>query len=556
MMIPTTTTIDRRQETQAGAPSPAPGAGPARLLVVDDEESVALTVGEVLRQDGFAVQTASSGGEAVRLLAGADFDLVLTDMHMEGGDGLSVLAEIQRVAPLTIAIVLTGFASAESAIASLRHGAYDYLIKPCSIEDLKHRVRRGVEHRRLMLAEQEARHELEQLNRELEHRVRERTAELTRLNGELADANRAKDIFLATLSHELRTPLTPILGWVNLLRGGKMSPQAQAQALDTIERNARLQARLVDDLLDVSRIITGKLRFERVPVDLNAAVEAAAETVRPAAAAQRVELEVTLSAEPLIVAGEPTRLQQIVWNLVSNAVKFTGAGGRVSVRTEGTGGEARCVVEDTGVGIAPEFLPHVFDHFRQADGSSTRQHGGLGLGLAIVSALVKLHEGRVEAESEGDGRGARFTLTLPRADAARGNGEVEAYAAAGKSEERSCTVLLTEDSPDTLALLRALFTQKNCRVIAAGDAAEALRLAAQERPDIIISDIGMPGMNGYEFISRVRSLPGLKDVPAIALSGYAMEEDRRRALEAGYAAHMAKPVDLEELYARVQELTS
>src|SRR5918912_3977883 len=261
--------------------------GAARLLVVDDEESVALTVGEVLRQEGYEVETASSGNEAIACLDRADFDLVLTDLHMEGGDGLSVLAEVRRRAPFTISIVLTGFASVESAIASLRQGAYDYLIKPCIIDDLKMTVHRGVEHRRLMLAEQQARMHLEELNRELEQRVEERTAELTRVNQELEEANRAKDVFLATLSHELRTPLTPILGWINLLRNGNLDSDGVAQALDAIERNARLQSRLIDDLLDVSRIVTGKLRFDPKPTDLNSVVEAAVETVRSSAGVRR-----------------------------------------------------------------------------------------------------------------------------------------------------------------------------------------------------------------------------------------------------------------------------
>lgn len=395
----------------------------ARVLVVDDEESLRITTAAILEREGYEVETASSGGEAVARLEKADFDLVLTDLHMEGGDGTSVLGEIRRLAPLTISVVLTGFASIESAIAALQHGAYDYLVKPCDIDEMKHTIRRGVEHRRLMLAEREARGNLERLNRDLELRVEARTAELTRLNQELAEANRAKDIFLATLSHELRTPLTPVLGWVNLLRNGNLDKDGVGQALEAIERNARLQSRLIDDLLDISRIATGKLGFDPKPTDLNAVVEAAIETVRSSAGARRVELEVVLANTPLIVMGEPVRLQQVVWNLLSNAIKFTDAGGHVSVRTELVSQEVRVVVNDTGTGISREFLPHVFDRFRQADGTPTRRHGGLGLGLAIVQALVKMHSGRVQADSEGVGRGACFTVALPRAFQA--NDEVE-----------------------------------------------------------------------------------------------------------------------------------
>ncbi|MCA1558269.1 MAG: response regulator, partial [Acidobacteria bacterium] len=426
----------------------------ARLLVVDDEESVALTVSEVLRQDGFRVETASSGNDAVKLLEQAEYDLVLTDLHMEGGDGISVLAEIQTRAPLTISIVLTGFASVETAIAAMRSGAYDYLVKPCNIEDLKHTVRRGVEHRLLMLREREARARLEEFNRELQQRVEERTAELVRRNEELAEANRAKDIFLATLSHELRTPLTPVLGWVNLLKTGALDSASTSQALDTIERNARLQARLVDDLLDISRIVTGKLQFEREPVDLNSIVAAAADTMRGQAAQRGIKLSAILADTPLIVQGSPVRLEQIVLNLLSNAVKFTETGGRVHARVELDGNLANVLVEDTGVGIAPEFLPHVFESFRQADGSTTRQHGGLGLGLAIVRALAKMHGGNVRAESEGIGRGARFILTVPCEVKDSGEPEVHAYEAALAPVQ---SVLVVEDSPDTLLLLNVLF---------------------------------------------------------------------------------------------------
>ncbi|HYG79559.1 MAG TPA: response regulator, partial [Pyrinomonadaceae bacterium] len=521
--------------------------------VVDDEESLRITTAAILEQEGYAVETASSGNEAVALLSGAEFDLVLTDLHMEGGDGLSVLSEIRSRAPLTISVVLTGFASVESAIAALQQGAYDYLVKPCDIDEMKHTIRRGVEHRRLMLAEQEARENLEKLNRDLERRVEERTAELKRLNDELAEANRAKDIFLATLSHELRTPLTPVLGWVNLLRNGNLDGDGVEQALDAIERNARLQSRLIDDLLDISRIATGKLRFEPKPTDLNTVVEAAIETVRSSAAVRHVELEVALAPAPLVVMGEPVRLQQIVWNLLSNAIKFTEAGGRVSVRVETVGREARVTVEDTGLGIAPEFLPYVFDRFRQADGSRTRRHGGLGLGLAIVDALAKMHKGRVEAQSEGVGKGSRFIVTMPRAAASESADEAEEQEAAPEAGQQ---VLIVEDSPDTLSFLSAIFQQKGCQVMAASNAPEALRLAAETRPTVIISDIGMPGMDGYELLQELRRLPGMSDVPAIAITGYAMDEDRERAAAAGFNAHVAKPVDVDDLFALIQKLTA
>jgi signal transduction histidine kinase len=532
-------------------------AVPARLLVVDDEENIVLTISEVLRLEGYEVDVASSGQEAVALLErGPEYDLVLTDLHRDEGDGISIWLVGRAPTPLTIVVVLTGFAAVESAIAALRHGAYDYLTKPCIIAELIHTVGRGIEHRRLMLAEREARTGLEELNRELEHRVEERTAELSRVNHELTEANRMKDIFLATLSHELRTPLTPVLGWVNLLRSGAASDvQMLAQGLDAIERNARLQARLVDDLLDISRIVSGKLRIEWEPVDLCAVVSSATEPVRADASTRNIELVVELPTCPLVVQGAPVRLQQVVWNLLSNAVKFTTRGGRVTVRAWRESGEARVEVTDTGIGIPPEFLPHVFDSFRQADGSTTRQYGGLGLGLAIVRALTELHGGRVVAESEGEGRGARFTFSLPCAAAEEEVVESKPEVLP-ETEEKGVPVLVVEDSVETLELLETLFTHKGYEVVGAGSAAEAVRRARERRPGLIISDISMPGTDGYALLAELRRMPGLEAVPAIALTGHAMDEDRARALAAGFAVHIPKPVDPDELLRVVRRLTA
>ena len=511
--------------------------GKARLLVVDDEESVAFTVSEVLRLEGYEVEMVLSGAEAIARLQELQYDLVLTDLHMEDGDGISVLAEVRRTTPLTITIVLTGFASLESAIAAMRQGAYDYLIKPCIINDLKHTIQRGLEHRRLMKAEQEARSNLEQLNRELERRVNERTSELQEVNEELERANRAKDIFFATLSHELRTPLTPILGWAKLMRSSKADAPLIAQGLDAIERNARLQTRLIDDLLDVSRIVSGKLHIDKEPTDLRAIVEAAIETVRERAVTGGVKLDVNLPAAPLIVQGSPIRLQQIIWNFLSNAVKFTETGGRVGVHLNRRGDDAYIVVTDTGMGIESDFLTQVFKPFSQADGSLTRQQGGLGLGLAIVYKLAELHGGWVRAESEGLGKGARFTFALPCAIETNLKPGGEARVFNYKMPE---PVLIVEDSKDTLDMLRALFEKIGCRVLTADSAAAAMEIASVDPPGIIISDIGMPDANGYEMLEQLRRIPGLERVHAIAVSGYAMEEDHARALAAGFSGAHGK----------------
>src|SRR5689334_4009007 len=523
----------------------------ARLLVVDDEENLRITTAAILEKEGYAVDTASSGNEAISLLTTADYDLVLTDLHMEAGEGLAVLNEIRRNAPLTISVVLTGFASVESAIAALQEGAYDYLVKPCDIEVMKHTIRRGVEHRKLMLAEQRARADLEQLNLDLEQRIIERTAELTRLNAELADANRAKDVFLATLSHELRTPLTPVVGWIKLLRSGALDDKSVSQALDAIERNAWLQSRLIDDLLDTSRIATGKLHFEPKAIDLNTAVKAAVDTVRTSAAARNIELSVTLHPASLVVMGEPLRLQQIAWNMVSNAIKFTDPGGKVTMHTGLSGAQAYLTVVDTGIGIAPDFLPHVFDRFRQADGSTSRRHGGLGLGLAIADALAKMHGGRMEAHSEGVGHGATFTLYLELAP----TGKVASETVDRKVHSlQGLDVLIVEDSPDTLLLLSTIFRREGANVTTAESATEALQSAVTKRPNIIVSDIGMPEVDGYQLLEQLRLLPGLADVPAIAISGYASEEDREHALAVGYLALVPKPVDIDVLFTLIQDL--
>jgi signal transduction histidine kinase len=529
----------------------APFLTEARLLVVDDEESLRITTAAIFEREGYIVDTASSGDEAIDLLGKGDYDLVLTDLHMEGGDGISVLNQIRQKAPLTISVVLTGFASVESAIAALQEGAYDYLIKPCDIETMKHTIRRGVEHRRLMLAEQKARADLQQLNLDLEQRIEERTAELKRLNVELADANRAKDVFLATLSHELRTPLTPVVGWIKLLRSGTLDEKSVSQALDAIERNAWLQSRLIDDLLDTSRIATGKLHFEPKPTDLNATVKAAVDTVRTSAAARNIELSVSLYPASLIVMGEPVRLQQIAWNMVSNAIKFTEPGGKVTITTGLDGTEAYIAVIDTGIGIEPEFLPHVFDRFRQADGSTSRRHGGLGLGLAIADALAKLHGGRLEAQSEGVGYGATFTLRVRLAP----TGKVVPETVDEKVHSlQGLDILIVEDSPDTLLLLSTLFRREGAAVTTAASATEALQSAVNKRPNLIVSDIGMPDIDGYQLLEQLRILPGLADVPAIAISGYASEEDRERALAVGYLALVPKPVDIDTLFTLIQEI--
>jgi PAS domain S-box-containing protein len=390
-------------------------------------------------------------------------------------------------------------------------------------------------------------------------------AEKERLYREAHEASRLKDEFLATVSHELRTPLTAILGWAHMLRTGQFDGKSAANAFETIERNARAQAQLIEDLLDVSRIITGKLRIDVRPIDPNSFIEAAIEAVRPAAEAKGVRLQKVIDTGLVTVSGDPVRLQQVVWNLLSNAIKFTPRGERVQVRLERVNSHVEIVVSDTGAGIAPDFLPHVFDRFRQADGTTTRHHGGLGLGLAIVRHLVELHGGTVKAESGGEGQGATFTVLLPVAPVYSPEAsEARIHPAARETlpmfecPDRldGLRVLVVDDEADTREMLKAGLGQCGAGVTTAGSAAEALSEIRKSPPDVLISDIGMPDEDGYALIQQVRALAAEQGghVPAIALTAYARTEDRLHALRAGYQMHVTKPVELSELAAVVASL--
>ncbi len=369
------------------------------------------------------------------------------------------------------------------------------------------------------------------------------------------EANRLKDDFLATVSHELRTPLTAMLGWLQLLRAGRLPEEKRAKALETVERNARLQAQVIEDLLDTSRIITGKLSLEPGPLDMKAVVEAALESTQPSADAKGVNLHLEAPAEPLSMRGDAGRLQQVVWNLLSNAIKFTPSGGLVTVRLEPHPDEVELRVSDTGIGISPGFLPHIFERFRQEDGSSRRTHGGLGLGLAIVQHLVALHGGHVSASSPGEGLGSTFVLRLPReprAQAPLPPAPSEAKVTSSAYPRLTgLRVLLVEDEADSREMLRMLLEDCGAHVQAVGSANEAFTRLRQWRPELLLSDIGLPGENGYELVRRIRALPPAEGglVPAIALTAYARPEDRQRALQAGFDMHVPKPVEAEELLA-------
>jgi signal transduction histidine kinase/CheY-like chemotaxis protein len=371
---------------------------------------------------------------------------------------------------------------------------------------------------------------------------------------EAEQANRTKDEFLAIVSHELRTPLNAIVGWASMLRSGSLDEGRSKRAIEVIDRNAKAQAQLIEDILDVSRIVSGNLRLRPLPVHLQQVIESAVDSVRPMAEAKRIKLRVMIDPNAGPVSGDSDRLQQVVWNLLSNAVKFTPTDGVVSISLTSANSHAAIVVSDTGQGIDPEFLPHVFDRFRQADGSKTRRHGGLGLGLAIVRNLVELHRGVVWAQSEGEGKGSTFTIKLPylgienEAPRQASDTKVPRASPNDQHELSGVRILSVEDDTDSREMLDMVLRSQGADVISVGSVREALKvLKGQWGPEILVSDIGMPDQDGYDLIRQVRSLPERSEIPAIAITGYAGNEEGKLALAAGFQKHLTKPVNWQEL---------
>jgi PAS domain S-box-containing protein len=381
-------------------------------------------------------------------------------------------------------------------------------------------------------------------------------------------ANRTKDEFLATLSHELRTPLNAIIGWASLMSDDGLTDKEKERGLETILRNARLQSQLIEDILDVSRIITGKLRLEVRSLELSSVIEAAVESVLPSAQAKNIRLQRVLDSGTSLISGDPNRLQQVVWNLLTNAIKFTPKGGRVQIRLERVNSHVEIVVTDTGLGISPEVLPHVFERFSQADSTSTRNYGGLGLGLAIVRHIIDMHGGSVEAESPGEGQGAIFTVKLPlmaarAVDTSPQSSEERVHPSSSNFAKMECPpeleglhVLIVDDEDDARGLVKTILESCRARVTTARNAAEALELVQTARPDVLISDLGMPGEDGYSLIGKLRALPPERGgkTPAAALTAYARVEDRLKVLRAGFQIHLPKPIEPAELVAVVANL--
>jgi PAS domain S-box-containing protein len=484
-----------------------------------DHEGVGAAAESVLATGKRRVVTDLAG-----VVDGADADLLRT---MRGLGGRSFMC-----VPILARDGVIGTISFMTADSGRRYGAIDVSLA----EDLARRVANAIENARLYDIAQ-----------------RERA--------QLAEANRAKDEFLAVLSHELRTPLNSMLGWTQIVRAGGLDEKTLTRALETIERNAKSQAQLIADLLDVSRIVTGKLNVEPRPVMIASIVEGAVEAARPAAKARDVELAVAIELRNEEVHGDPDRLQQVVGNLLSNAIKFTPPSGRVSVRLARVDGTVRLDIEDSGQGIDPAFLPHVFERFRQGEGATTRVHGGLGLGLAIVRHLVEVHRGSVHASSEGLNKGAHFTVTLPLHHAGeKVNGvpaeTVEGSATLAADALRGLNVLVVEDDDDGRELLEMVLNDYGAHVTAVASAGAALETLSRGGHDVLVSDIGLPMEDGYSLLRRVRELDAASGgkIPAIALTAYASGDDRARALAAGFEAHVTKPVEPQELAAAVASL--
>jgi signal transduction histidine kinase len=495
-----------------------------------------------------------------------EFDLVLTDVMMPQLDGFGLLKALRaddRTSTMPI-ILLSARAGEESRVEGMGAGADDYLVKPFSARELLARV--------------EAHLNLQRLRRESEAAVFELMAREKEARASAEIANRIKDDFLAILSHELRTPLNAIVGWTHLLKSGKLSERDRERGVDVIERNAAAQRAIIDELLDISRIVTGKLKLDPRPLELPGVIDGVIDAVRPAAEAKNIQIHTSIERNAGLVMGEAVRLQQVIWNLLSNAVKFTPTHGRVDVELKSAGTKLKLIISDTGEGIDHEFLPYIFERFRQADTSSKRVHGGLGLGLSIVSSLVSMHGGEIQAASGGKGKGATFTVTLPvlslsdlevlgevspEVSAQLLNLRRQQNGAGDKPAElhpdllKGLRVLTVDDQQDTRELITIALARYGAEVKATDSASTALQLIKEWKPHVVVSDIGLPGVDGYDFIRQVRELEtGGDRIPAIAVTGYAGAVDESKALDAGYEVHLSKPIELNKLVSVIARVSN
>jgi len=551
----------------------------ARVLIVNDAPEKLLGSRAMLEELGAEIVEACSAVDALERIAREEFAVILLDAEMPGMHGLETAACIRREQHLARTPIIFVTACADEMLTARAYelGVIDYVLRPIVPGVLRAKVRMFIDlhrahaelarsHQALELRVAERTRELQQSNERLQAEINERLrvqtereALLTRekvLRAAAEELSRLKDEFLATMSHELRTPLNAIFGWITLLRTRRLDHATEERALETIERNARTQKRLIEDLLDVSRIITGKVTLELTVVDPRRVIEASIETMLPAAEAKGIALIPHLDTAVGALRGDVARLQQVVCNLLSNAIKFTPMAGRVEIMLGRRGEHAEIVVSDSGQGIKPEFLPHVFDRFRQEDGSISRRHGGLGLGLSIVRHLVELHGGTVAAASEGEGRGAAFTIRVPVRPTVAGALEQAPGNPPRAARLAGLHVLVVDDDPSARELIASILQAFGARVSLAASGPAALTLLFERRPHVLLADLGMPEMDGYALIEQVRALdPHLGGrIPAVAVTAYASPQDRLRALHAGYQNHVAKPVEPEELAAVITSL--
>ncbi len=565
---------------------------PIRVLLVEDNAGDACLVREHLADahggQAFTLEICPTLAGAVGAFQRFSPDVVLLDLSLPDSFGLETLERWQQAAPALPVIVLTGSDDEALAVNAVREGAQDYLVKGRIDGDvLGQAIRYAIERKRV----QES---LREVNDELERRVEARTAELrdsnARLQTEIAErtlaqqraaellareqearrmvesANRSKDEFLAILSHELRTPLNAILGWSEILRVGEPDRAEVREGIEVIERNARSQARLVEDVLEVSRIICGKVRLQVGPVQLSAVIDAALTSARPTAAAKGIDLRMEIDPSLATIHGDADRLQQVVWNLLSNAIKFTPRGGAVTVRAGQTAGQAVVEVSDTGIGIKEDFLPFVFDRFRQYDGSVTRSHGGLGLGLSITRHLVEMHGGNVTVKSDGDGKGAIFSVYLPLTAPEFLCAETPVASVCADRPDGGqavpslghCRVLVVDDEADSRRVLVRHLLRAKAEVREADSVAMAMEVLEHWPADVLISDIAMPGEDGYSLLRRLRALDDerLRALPAVALTAFVRAEDQAQALAAGFQTHLSKPFEPAVLLRTVASLAA
>lgn len=536
----------------------------ATVLLVDDHPENLIALEATLNGLGQDLVKAHSGAQALKCLLDQDFALILLDVQMPGMDGFETAALIRqrsrsRYTPI---IFLTAFSDAD-ALRSKGYalGAVDYLLKPIDPVILTAKVAVFVD---LFKKNIEVQRQADQL---IAQNLEILRVEAARQQAE--DANRIKDEFLAVVSHELRTPLNSILGWSQLLLSKKFDEAKTILALETIARNAKSQAQLIEDILDVSKLMRGKIRLSIQPINAIATIESVLESVRPLAEEKAIQLDVQLNETSAMIAADPERLRQIIWNLLTNAIKFTPQSGHVTVKWSVHTAFAQLQVIDSGIGIPADFLPHIFEHFRQADSSSTRSHGGLGLGLAIVDQLVSLHQGKIFAQSEGEGKGATFTVHLPLATAQVDRDSDSTRAArsdnTGEISLDQIQVLVVEDVADSRDFIKTVLEQVGADVIAVASVNEAIECLKHSTPHILVSDIAMPGEDGYHLIRQIREQEQQQDatsptskeacwIPAIALTASAKPEDRSQALSAGFQRHISKPVEPCVLVSAIAEL--